>query len=98
MSGAIARLGSDVLQLCPEMKDRDDEGEIQKHVCFVLGEEVSVLQRIKVLEPSEIVIQFLTSRVLCLPAGAYHKTESQPLRKRGQLRATAGTPSVSTRM
>ena len=45
------------------MKDRDNEDEVLKHFCFVLavkeGKE-GVMRRIKVLEPSEIVIQFFS--------------------------------------
>ena len=52
-----------MLHLYPEMKDRDNEDEVLEHFCFVLavkeGRE-GALRRIKVLEPSEIVIQFFS--------------------------------------
>ena len=45
------------------MKDRDNEDEVLEHFCFVLavkeGRE-GAMRRIKVLEPSEIVIQFFS--------------------------------------
>ena len=34
------RLGDDILELCPTMKDREDEEEIQQNFCFVLAEEL----------------------------------------------------------
>ena len=34
------RLGDDILELCPAMKDREDEEEIQQNFCFVLAEEL----------------------------------------------------------
>ena len=40
LSGAVNRLGEDVLDVCPAMKDRDDEEEIQKNFCFVLADEL----------------------------------------------------------
>ena len=52
-----------MLHLYPEMKDRDNEDEILEHFCFVLavkGGREGALRRIKVLEPSEIVIQFFS--------------------------------------
>lgn len=33
------RLGDDVLELCPSMKDKEDENEIQQNFCFVLADE-----------------------------------------------------------
>jgi hypothetical protein len=40
LSGAVNRLGEDILELCPAMKDREDEEEIQQNFCFVLAEEL----------------------------------------------------------
>ena len=40
LSGAVNRLGEDVLELCPTMKDREDEDEIQQNFCFVLANEL----------------------------------------------------------
>ena len=40
LSGAVNRLGEDIHELCPALKDREDEEEIQKHFCFVLADEL----------------------------------------------------------
>lgn len=40
LSGAVNRLGEDALELCPAMKDREDEEEIQMNFCFVLADEL----------------------------------------------------------
>lgn len=40
LSGAVNRLGGDVLELCPGMKDKEDEEEIQQNFCFVLADEL----------------------------------------------------------
>ncbi len=40
LSGAVNRLGEDILELCPAMKDREDEEEIQQNFCFVLAQEL----------------------------------------------------------
>ena len=40
LSGAVNRLGEDVLEVCPAMKDREDEDEIQQNFCFVLADEL----------------------------------------------------------
>lgn len=48
------RLGEDVLELCPEMKDREDEEEIQQHFCFVLADEME----------RDGIISYHTKRVL----------------------------------
>ena len=35
----MSRLGKDILELCPTIKDREDEEEIQQNFCFVLADE-----------------------------------------------------------
>ena len=49
----MARLSGDVLRLCPGIRDREDEEEIQRHFCFVLRG--VGLERRRVLECSELV-------------------------------------------
>ncbi len=39
LSSTVARLGGDVLEVCPQLKDREDEEEIQKHFCFILSDQ-----------------------------------------------------------
>lgn len=39
MSGTVARLGTDVESICPELSDREDENEIQRLFCFILADQ-----------------------------------------------------------
>ena len=63
LSGAIARLGAEVMSLCPQMKDRDDEDEIQQHFCFILAdhsEDENTFNRMRVLEMDELALSVLS--------------------------------------
>ena len=83
LAGAVARLGSEVTDLCPHMKDKDNEHEIQENFCLVLGEEGEgerVRRRVRVVEQRDLVVQFfpLDSPSACLllhTRGQHHHLE-----------------------
>lgn len=60
------RLGEDVLKLCPGMKDREDEEEIQLSFCFVLADEIErdgiiTYHTKRVLELSDLILPLFVS-------------------------------------
>ena len=64
--GAVNRLGEDVLELCPAMKDREDEEEIQMNFCFVLADELErdgiiSYHAKRLLDLNDLVLPFFSS-------------------------------------
>lgn len=84
LSGAVARLGGDVLRLCPGIRDREDEEEIQRHFCFVL--KVAGLVRKRVLEHNKLVAPHFppgsASRLLLHIAGQPHDLQEDSSSRR----------------
>ena len=53
----MARIGKDVSKICPQIKDRDDEEEVQKLFCFIFAEvkDDNTFRRMEVLETESFV-------------------------------------------
>lgn len=60
LAGSLARLGSDINALCPQLKDREDEDELAKHFHFVLATESpdGTMAHIRPLDNADKLVHF----------------------------------------